>query len=32
MDVSLESKAYQVLAILENPTFKSLPKSLQEVI
>uniref|UniRef100_F6GWC6 Uncharacterized protein n=1 Tax=Vitis vinifera TaxID=29760 RepID=F6GWC6_VITVI len=23
-------KAYQVLAILENPTFKSPPKSLQE--
>ncbi|RVW20528.1 hypothetical protein CK203_115284 [Vitis vinifera] len=27
MDVSLESKAYQVLAILENPTFNHLPKA-----
>ena len=31
MDASLESKAYQVLAIQENPTFKPPPKSLQEV-
>ena len=31
MDISLESKACQVLVILENPTSKSLPKSSQEI-
>ena len=31
MDVSFKSKAYQVLAILENPTFKPPTKSSQEI-
>ena len=31
MDVSVDPKAYQVLAILENPTFKPPPKGSQEI-